>query len=550
MGVVPWVIERRVERRILLEAAARGWTAGAVRASFSWFRPFRLEGLALLGPEDTTLRADEVAVSWRPALARLPAVPTRLRVTGVRVRLPAGVLVEVAETDWDLDRAGGGWRASRRGGGGAVAVTRETAGDRHVALEGVDLSREVRVSREGRALLLPGVVSARVALRAAAPRVDLAILAEVRGARLASPADGAAGTAAWGSPVDAVLSLDASVWPSFSRVEVSCGRLRASGIEIDGRGALEAGGGDASVDVDLDVPRVALAAVLDASGLARPEVLASAGDDLGSASVQFALRGRLRDPSSLQVEERLDFHPPRRPIPGLAALAGPFRHVARAADGSEREIDLSPASPDFVGLDDVPPLFLRALTLSEDAGFWGHRGIDLREIPVAFATNLARGETRFGASTITQQLVKNLFLGRERRVSRKLREAALTLLLEAHLPKRRILEIYLNVVEWGPGTWGLRPAARRYFGKEPGALTVEEAAFLVCLVPGPLKYQPSFASGTPSPGFRRLVDGLLHKLRSVEAISEEELEAALGREIVVTGRFPGPPAPAAAAEAK
>src|SRR4029079_9752729 len=130
------------------------------------------------------------------------------------------------------------------------------------------------------------------------------------------------------------------------------------------------------------------------------------------------------------------------------------------------------------------------------AGFYAHRGIDLAELPAAIVENWTRGGAFRGASTITQQLAKNLFLSREKRLGRKLRELSLALLLEAALGKQRILEIYLNVIEWGPDLYGLRPAARRYFHKEPAELTPRQMAFLVALIPGPIKYQRSFASGT------------------------------------------------------
>jgi len=152
---------------------------------------------------------------------------------------------------------------------------------------------------------------------------------------------------------------------------------------------------------------------------------------------------------------------------------------------------------------------------------------------VALATNWARGTSSRGASTITQQLAKNLFLTREKSVSRKLSEAALALLLDGTLGKQRVLEIYLNVIEWGPDLYGLRPAARRYFGKEPGELTPKEAAFLVALIPGPIKYQHSFASGTPSAAFENLVDNVLTKLRSVDALDEAQYETALAEPLLI-----------------
>jgi monofunctional biosynthetic peptidoglycan transglycosylase len=130
-----------------------------------------------------------------------------------------------------------------------------------------------------------------------------------------------------------------------------------------------------------------------------------------------------------------------------------------------------------------------------------------------------------------------LFLSRNKQVGRKLQELAITFLLES-LGKERILEIYLNIIEWGPDLRGLRPAARHYFGREPQALTPAEMAFLVAIIPGPIKYQRSFAHGTPGPGLRSLIDALLAKLRSVDAIGEDEYRRALVEPIVVAGSRP------------
>jgi monofunctional biosynthetic peptidoglycan transglycosylase len=224
--------------------------------------------------------------------------------------------------------------------------------------------------------------------------------------------------------------------------------------------------------------------------------------------------------------------------PSILRLRGDFVFSSQDGFGPHRPIDVSPASPDFIALRDAPPLFVRTLLLSEDAGFYGHRGIDLRELPAALLTNWSRGGAARGASTITQQLAKNLFLSRDKHIGRKLQELAITFLLESALGKNRILEIYLNIIEWGPDLRGLRPAARSYFGREPQALTPAEMAFLVSIIPGPIKYQGSFAHGTPGPGLRLLIDDLLGKLRSVDAISEEEYRRALDDPIIVSGGRP------------
>jgi monofunctional biosynthetic peptidoglycan transglycosylase len=262
------------------------------------------------------------------------------------------------------------------------------------------------------------------------------------------------------------------------------------------------------------------------------------GHELGSATIDVWVRGRPSDPASLSVSQKIDFTPPRQMPPAIARLRGDFIFSSDEGAGPHRPIDVSPASADFIALRDVPPLFVRTLLLAEDAGFYGHRGIDLRELPTALLTNWSRGGAARGASTITQQLAKNLFLSRDKQLGRKLEELAITFLLESALGKDRILEIYLNIIEWGPDLRGLRPAAHTYFGREPRALTPAEMAFLVAIIPGPIKYQSSFAHGTPGPGLRSPIDELLGKLRAVDAISEEEYQRALGDPIIVAGGRP------------
>jgi membrane peptidoglycan carboxypeptidase len=311
------------------------------------------------------------------------------------------------------------------------------------------------------------------------------------------------------------------------------------GAEVSGSVTVAGVPADPRLDLSIEVERVDFARLLRTSGVGpAPSVASRVGGtaldaDLGSASLSAHVAGRLTDPDSFTVSQRLDFTPPRRPLPALVKLRDDFVHEVVLASGERRGILVSPASPDFIALHDVPPLFVRTLLLAEDSAFFGHRGIDLSEMPHAILRNWTRGGAARGASTITQQLAKNLFLSREKRLGRKLQELSLALLLESTLSKERTLEIYLNVIEWGPDLYGLRPAAARYFSRRPDELSPAQMAFLVSLIPGPTKYQRSLASGTPSPAFRSLVHDLLAKLRSVDAITEEQYQAALVEELIV-----------------
>ena len=132
----------------------------------------------------------------------------------------------------------------------------------------------------------------------------------------------------------------------------------------------------------------------------------------------------------------------------------------------------------------------RAVVASEDAKFAAHQGFDWDGIRYAMERNLREGEIVAGGSTISQQLAKNLFFSGERAWWRKAQEAAVTVMLETIMSKRRILEIYLNVIEWGEGVFGAEAVARYHYGTSAAALTDEQAARLAAIVPSPRRYGP------------------------------------------------------------
>jgi monofunctional biosynthetic peptidoglycan transglycosylase len=143
----------------------------------------------------------------------------------------------------------------------------------------------------------------------------------------------------------------------------------------------------------------------------------------------------------------------------------------------------------FIPLSQISPELQHAVIAAEDARFYQHHGFDWHEIQIAAEDDLEGGRTR-GASTITQQLVKNLFFGTGRSVLRKGAEFTLVPVAEFVLGKRRILEIYLNVVEWGPGIYGAEPACRYYDGSAARNIDRQEAARLAAILPAPLKRRP------------------------------------------------------------
>jgi monofunctional biosynthetic peptidoglycan transglycosylase len=142
----------------------------------------------------------------------------------------------------------------------------------------------------------------------------------------------------------------------------------------------------------------------------------------------------------------------------------------------------------------IPPRLLRMVIIAEDSRFRTHHGIDLVELREAWRDRARRGELR-GASTITQQLAKNLYLSPSRNPLRKLKEAVTALRFELALPKERIMELYLNLVEWGPDVWGVAAASAAYFGVPPSRLSDAQAAALAATLPHPRTSNPAYRPG-------------------------------------------------------
>ena len=153
----------------------------------------------------------------------------------------------------------------------------------------------------------------------------------------------------------------------------------------------------------------------------------------------------------------------------------------------------------------------RAVIVTEDSAFWQHEGVDYVQLRESMEVNWERGEFARGASTITQQLAKNLYLSPNKNPMRKVKELLITRRLEVELSKQRILEIYLNVIEWGDGVWGAEAAARRYFHKPASALDASESALLAAAIANPHIMDP----GHPSARLRRRQQMIMRRMGAV-----------------------------------
>ena len=528
------ILERAVRERIESSAERHGMVCriGSVHVG-AW--PFlRLEGFDLDLGHGVRLHADMIAATYPGRL--------RLSVQGANLVGPGGLKVSSPITAWDVTGIRGeDFQLTLIEPQAGLSIRQQAdsvSNGWDVEAKGLDIGRLLDLRREGYPILDGGIADGSVSLQSSTDALRFHVDIGARGARFGALADNAGDEPQLGDATDVALRFDGDLQRAEGTIEIPEIHGTLAGADLSGSITLRDIDTNPTVDLALGVRQLEFGRLLGAAGLSVPESLGMApgtSRDLGSATIEVGVRGSPAEPAALTVSQKIDFSPPRPMPPAISRLRGDFVFHSDGGLGPQRPIDVSPSSPDFIALQDVPPLFVRTLLLAEDAGFYGHRGIDLRELPSALLTNWSRGGAARGASTITQQLAKNLFLSRDKEVGRKLQELAITFLLESALGKDRILEIYLNIIEWGPDLRGLRPAARHYFGCEPQALTPAQMAFLVAIIPGPIKYQRSFARGTPGPGLRLLIDNLLTKLRSVDAIGEEEYQRALSEPIVVAG---------------
>jgi monofunctional biosynthetic peptidoglycan transglycosylase len=193
------------------------------------------------------------------------------------------------------------------------------------------------------------------------------------------------------------------------------------------------------------------------------------------------------------------------------------------------KVRLCETSGDFVTLDKVSPALIGAVIMSEDASFFSHDGLDMNEMKESLIRNLTEGRYARGGSTITQQLVKNVFLSGEKSIFRKLQEIYLATQVEKSFTKNKILTFYLNVVEFGPDLFGVKRASRHYFNKSPSELWPEEGAFLAYLLPNPKKYSESFRKHQLTPFAYQSVRKILRKMLLGKKINESEFTQAISR---------------------
>jgi hypothetical protein len=503
----------------------------------------RLSPVTILGkdPGAPILRADRVVV--RPRLLALIAgrvEPAAVALRGVWLR-PGPGDSEVGPFDLFVEFPGADevrFRAGLAAGGHLDGSARRT-------LDGVTFRCEGAVSLPDD---LPPSIAARLPFLPASGRVSL------RASGQGAP-DGSRGEVDLALRATELAFAGPRVGPSplGPLAAAASGRVEWSGAERrvrlrDGRFTIgESGEAAASVEGEVvlrDDPRFSISAraesvpwraLVDAlpPDLGPPPTAPTVS---GTLSARASAAGSLARRDGWDVQVDLDLDDLRR-----AARAGRPSWLSSGFDWTPidgppgepaRRILVGPGNPAFVPYAEIPQVLVRAVTASEDAGFFGHRGFDFREI-----ANAVTDRTRVrGASTITQQLSKNLFLSPERTMARKVREALGTIALEASLSKGRLIEIYLNIAEWGPGVHGVGEAARFWFGKDARTLTARESAFLATVVPSPRRFHSRLHRSGLTPWWNARIDDVLGKMRVQNQLTDDQLAAALAEPLDPLGR--------------
>jgi hypothetical protein len=331
---------------------------------------------------------------------------------------------------------------------------------------------------------------------------------------------------------DGALALD--------RASFDMGQLHA---EAKATMSPRAGGG--VIRADLSLARASCQGLLDSV----PRALVPTASQLsmtGTVGAVASFEVDTTDVDAMQVRYDVDERcrvTETAPELARAHFEGPFLHQAHHPDGVAYDFSTGRGTAEWVDLGEISPYMTAAVLTTEDGAFYKHHGFNHAAIRDSIRANVKAGRFVRGASTISMQLAKNLFLSREKTLARKLEELVLTSYLEQQWTKDELMELYLNVVELGPDVYGVRAAADHYFGRTPAELSIAESLFLASLLPAPVRYHKLSEKD-------RLSDRWLSHLRSLMRIAHKrgtltaaELEGGLAQEVEFHRAGDPPPTP-------
>lgn len=300
-------------------------------------------------------------------------------------------------------------------------------------------------------------------------------------------------------------------------------------LHVDASGVLDQRSDHVAATMHVVVPVTPCRTVLESI----PTALVPLASDMAFSGT-FGAEGRIAFDSRSLDDLALDFHVRdacrATAVPTALArdtLLHPFTHRIYLPDGSTEDELTGPGTDGFTPLDRISPYMEVAVTTTEDGSFRTHHGFSPPAIRGSIIANLKARRFVRGASTISMQLAKNLFLSREKTLSRKLEEVILTDYIEQILTKDEILELYFNVVEFGPAIYGIGAAADYYFGRSPAELDMAEAFFLASILPAPLRLGLAHDGATLSDSRLAALRLLMRAARKRGLITDPELEAGV-----------------------
>jgi hypothetical protein len=341
---------------------------------------------------------------------------------------------------------------------------------------------------------------------------------------------------------DADVTLDGTLL-RFDDLELTVGKVKAlASGEIARDGQV---GGDAKGKVHVSVPLAACADMFASIPSALVPLLSGL-----EVKGTFAFSGDLEFDTRRPGDTRIDWNAANEcrigavpPSLSTARFARPWTRTVLGPGGVPAIVESGPGTPDWVPLFDISPYMATAVVVCEDGNFWVHGGFNQKSIRDSIRDDLRAGKFVRGGSTVSMQLAKNLYLAREKTLSRKLQEAILTLLLEQSLTKEQILELYFNVIEFAPGLYGIGPAAEHYFKTTPRDLSLAQSFYLVSIFPNP-KIHHFAADGALSPGWTDYLHHLMEIAHKLHKLDDRELAQGLAESL----RFGQPSAGATGAE--
>ncbi len=333
------------------------------------------------------------------------------------------------------------------------------------------------------------------------------------------------------------LELDVSgrgVLDDQGRLRIDDAQLDMKALHVRAHGTLEETKDHFGVSLSMDVPPAACQALLESTppGLL-PTVRATRMTGTFGATARVVFDTRAIDKLALdyQIDDQCKMSEVTRDL-SRDRFSTEFTYRTYHPDGTSSETTTGPGTPTWTNLDDISPYMIAAVLTTEDGAFYKHHGFNHYAIRSSVQANLKARRFVRGASTITMQLAKNLFLSREKTLSRKIEEVILTDYLEQVFRKDDMMELYLNVVEFGPDVYGVTQAAEYYFGRRPDELNLAECLFLATLLPAPVRYGKMREKGEPSEAWMRHLQTLMAIAEKNGKITKAELAEGLTQKVV------------------